>query len=47
MSAWSDYRAGLLTDTEYSRMCWEEEMRDRDSADDYDEEEENETDDRD
>ena len=39
MSAWSDYRAGLLTDAEYSRMCWEEEMRDRDSVDDYDEEE--------
>ena len=39
MSAWSDYRAGLLTDGVYSRMCWEEEMRDRDFADDYDEEE--------
>ena len=39
MSAWSDYKAGLLTESEYTNLCLMEEYRDRDSDEDPDEEE--------
>lgn len=43
MSAYTDWKYGLITDAEYNTICREEYMRDM--ADDWDEEEEFEDDD--
>ena len=45
MSAWSDYKAGLLTESEYTRLCLMEAYRDGEADEDPDEEDEDESDD--
>lgn len=49
MSAWAEWKHGLITDSEYRSIMREEELRDRDyllgeeySEDEYDEDEEEE-----
>lgn len=39
MSLWSDYKAGLLTESEYTAMCRREYLEDMDRGDEWDEEE--------
>ena len=39
MSLWSDYKAGLLTESEYTAMCRREYLEDLDRGDDCEEEE--------
>ena len=38
MSLWSDYKAGLLTESEYTAMCRREYLEDMDRGDEWDEE---------
>jgi len=45
VSAWSDYKAGLLTESEYTHLCLMEAYRDGEADEDPDEEDEDESDD--
>lgn len=39
MSLWGEYKAGLISDSEYTRLAKEEYLRDSAEAEDWDEEE--------